>query len=495
MANQQTAQDWATVRDEAQKDIDSIGPLLRTATTNLKNANDRFNTLSFTENQLKDDPNKVAEYEAAKNARINYYRDFLKPAQNAEQALRDDLNAAQRDYNYASEQVVIANSGPPNTNTNTPPADPNPGNPNTPTVPTTEPIQNDSAILEANQEPQNATDLEFSEQQSQLAEANEAPAVDNDPAYNSSFADDAVASAAAAPVNSDLYGYDYDGNAPYATSNTKGISGEGLSARSQADLQDSVNFNLQEDWRVRLTLAPGANGYLYKASDPGILRPLIATKGIIFPYTPTVNVTYTANYDPTSLTHSNYKILQYQSSAIENIQITGDFTAQDTYEANYLLAVIHFLRSCTKMFYGQDEKPKLGTPPPMLFLKGFGAFQFDQHPLVIQNFTYNLPNDVDYIRASSTTTLSGVSKDTNNQSNPNSRLPGNVTPGGNPTPTVFSNPQSGTTEPTYVPTRLQIKISCMPVVSRKDISDRFSFKDYASGRLLRGSKLNNPGIW
>ena len=357
------------------------------------------------------------------------------------------------------------------------------------------PIPIDQSIIDANQEPQNATDLQFSEQQSQLAEANEPPAVDNDPAYNSSFADDAAASAAAAPVNSDLYGYDYDGNAPYATSNTKGISGEGLSARSQADLQDSVNFNLQEDWRVRLTLAPGADGYLYKATDPGILRPLISTKGIIFPYTPTVNVQYTANYDPTSLTHSNYKILQYQSSAIENIQITGDFTAQDTYEANYLLAVIHFLRSCTKMFYGQDEKPKLGTPPPMLFLKGFGAFQFDQHPLVIQNFTYDLPNDVDYIRASSTTTLSGVSKDTNNKSFTNSRLPGNVTPGGNPTPTVFSNPQSGTTEPTYVPTRLQIKISCMPVVSRKDISDRFSFKDYASGRLLRGSKLNNPGIW
>lgn len=495
MANQQTAQDWATVKNEAQKEIDGITPLLRTATANLKNADARFNSLSSIENQLKDDPTKVTEYEAARQARKNYYNEFVLPAKNAEQALRDDLNAAQRDLNYASEQLVIASSGPPNTNLNTPPASSNPGNPNTVTVPTTEPIQNDSSIIEANQEPQTAQDLAFIEQQNQLAEANEAPAVDNDPAYNSSFADDAAASAAAAPVNSDLYGYEYDGNAPYATANTRGVSGEGLGARSQADLQDSVNFNLQEDWRVRLTLAPGADGYLYKASDPGILRPLIATKGIIFPYTPQVNVTYTANYDPTNLTHSNYKILQYQSSAIENVQITGDFTAQDTYEANYLLAVIHFLRSCTKMFYGQDEKPKLGTPPPMLFLKGFGAFQFDQHPLVVTTFTYTLPSDVDYIRASSTTTLSGVNKDTNNQSNPNSRLPPNVTAGGNPTPTVFSNPQSGTTEPTYVPTKLQIQISCMPVVSRKDISDRFSFRDYANGRLLRGSKLNNPGIW
>lgn len=353
----------------------------------------------------------------------------------------------------------------------------------------------DQSIIDANEEPQNATDLQFSEQQSQLAEANEPPAVDNDPAYNSSFADDAAASAAAAPVNSDLYGYEYDGAAPYATSNTRGISGDNINARSQSVLQDSTNFGLQQDWRVRLTLAPGADGYLYKASDPGILRPLISTKGIIFPYTPQVNVTYTANYDPTTLTHSNYKILQYQNSAIENVQITGDFTAQDTFEADYLLAVIHFLRTCTKMFYGQDQKPKLGTPPPMLFLKGFGAFQFDMHPLVITNFTYNLPNDVDYIRASSTTTLAGVSKDTNNQSNVNSRLPNNVTTGGNPAPVVFNNPTSGSIEPTYVPTKLQIQIACMPVVSRKDVSDRFSFKNYASGQLLRGSKQNNPGIW
>ena len=498
MANQQTAQDWATVKNEAQKEIDSIGPLLRTATVRLKDANDRFNTLSFTENQLKDDPNKVAEYEAARNARINYYRDFLKPAQNAEQALRDDLNAAQRDYNYASEQLVIASSGPPNTNLNTPPANIGPGNPNALTNPNTETIQNDSAILDANQEPQTFQDLINAERQAEFIATNEAPAVDNDPAYNSSFADDAAASAAAAPVNSDLYGYEYDGAAPYATSNTRGIQGQITSAISQASYQDSVNFGNRQDWRVRLVLAKNAD-YLYNAKPAGILEPLIATKGIVFPYTPIIAVTYSANYDQQPLTHNNYKVVQYQSSSVDNVQITCDFTAQDTFEANYVLAVIHFLRSATKMFYGQDEKPKLGTPPPLLYLKGYGAFQFDNHPLVIQSFTYNLPNDIDYIRASSTTTLAGVSKDTNttatSTTGTNRQLPQGVAPGGGTTPTVFSNPASGTIEPTYVPTKLQIQLTCIPVTSRKDISDRFSFKDYATGKLLRGSQTSNAGIW
>ena len=82
MSNQQTAQDWATVKREAEQDIASITPLLRTATANLKAVNERFNGLSAIENQLRDDPNRVAQYEAARNARREYYNNFVKPAQN-----------------------------------------------------------------------------------------------------------------------------------------------------------------------------------------------------------------------------------------------------------------------------------------------------------------------------------------------------------------------------------------------------------------------------
>lgn len=490
MSNQKTAEEWKTVRDEAQREIDRVRPLLRQATIALKNADDRFNTLSAQENQLSGDPTKVAEYQAARNARIEYHRNFVLPAENAEQQLRDELNAAQRDYNYSSEQITIAQSGPPNTNTNTPPASAEPGNPTQLTTPPVEPIENDSAFVLANQKPSAlAQDAEGIQPQEQ---ANIAV---NTQGLLVRAEDGSVAQGIA--INPET-GETYYTDAPYATSNTRGIQGQSNDAQSQASIQDSVNFATRQDWRVKLVLTENAD-YLYKATPPGILQPLIATKGIVFPYTPTINVTYTATYDQQSLTHNNYKVVQYQGSSVENVQITCDFTAQDTFEANYVLAVIHFLRSATKMFYGQDEKPKLGTPPPLLFLKGYGAFQFDNHPLVISSFTYNLPNDIDYIRASSTTTLAGVSKDTNataNATNTSTRqLPPNLGPGGNPTPTQFSNPNASTREPTYVPTKIQIQMTCIPVVSRKDISDRFSFKDYATGKLLQGSKLNNAGIW
>lgn len=239
-----------------------------------------------------------------------------------------------------------------------------------------------------------------------------------------------------------------------------------------------------QDWRVRCALAPTAN-YLYKAADaPGILAPLVSTDGVVFPYTPTVNISYMANYDGVLPTHSNYRIHQYMNSSVETITITGDFTAQDTFEANYLLACIHFFKSMTKMFYGQDEDPTNGTPPPLGYFYGLGAFQLDKHPVAITNFGYNLPNNVDYIRA--------TTSDTDTQPSFN-LIGGQIQPGGTRPPATFVDTADKAI--TYVPTKMTITINCVPVISRNAISNNFSLKDYASGKLLRGSQSNGPGIW
>jgi len=287
-----------------------------------------------------------------------------------------------------------------------------------------------------------------------------------------------------------------------------GATGQGLSTaltntRTGATAQDEANFKQKEDWRVRLSLAPESN-YLYNVpGSQGILAPLAATDGIIFPYTPAISIGYNASYDAADITHSNYKIYQYKNSSVDSISISCDFTAQDTFEANYLLAVIHFLRTVTKMFYGQDQDPKPGTPPPLCYLSGLGAFQFDAHPLAIQTFTYSLPTDVDYIRAGTTTTTAGVNKgasqskvNTNVQSN--GRTADSIGPGGTVPPPRFTNVPGGTIEPTYVPTKMQIQITAIPIVTRNDISNNFSVRDYATGALLRGMKGNkriSGGIW
>ena len=282
--------------------------------------------------------------------------------------------------------------------------------------------------------------------------------------------------------------------------------------------QPQYELGQSEDWRVRLSLAEGTS-FLYQ----GILAPLApvtGTNGVIFPYTPNINITYAANYAAAEPTHSNYKIHQYKNSAVDAINITCDFTAQDSAEAEYMLAVIHFFRTVTKMFYGQDSGViKAGTPPPLCFLHGLGAFQFDNHPLVITNFNYILPTDVDYIKASiGTSSAADINRSDGEGTDDNAqgsrernllqragsllrdvasyRLGSSILPGGMSPNAIFAPPPLGNSDQvTYVPTKIQLQISAVPIVTRNAISNRFSLEKYASGELLRGTKNNGGGIW
>ena len=252
------------------------------------------------------------------------------------------------------------------------------------------------------------------------------------------------------------------------------------------------------DWRVRLSLGKNA-GYLYNDPDPGILQPLKATNGIIFPYTPKIDISYKTNYQPYDVTHSNFRGYYYQNSQVGDIQISAKFTAQNTAEANYLLAVIHFFRSAGKMFYGQDAQR--GTPPPLLFLTGLGQFQFNNHPCLLTNFTYGLPEDVDYIRAHITNQMLTNLTERNNRKDygysvnasasqrlADARLAKGALasmPFGSP-PTV---PYAALANPTYVPTKIDLSITLHPVNTREQVSKQFSLKQYANGNQLRG------GFW
>ena len=257
------------------------------------------------------------------------------------------------------------------------------------------------------------------------------------------------------------------------------------------------------DWRVRLSLADGAN-YLYNdnSAPNGILQPLQATGGVIFPYTPKIDMSYKANYAPYHPTHSNNRGYFYTNSHVNDITITGKFTAQDTVQANYLLAVIHFLRSATKMFYGQD--PQRGSPPPLLFLSGLGQYQFNNHPCLLTSFTYNLPEDVDYIRAQvvNQSNLNLTAQNIVKQAVPiigaaasllrlsnahTSKGAQPVIPFGTGIPASLPSLAQGS--PTYVPTKMDISITLLPVNTRQQVSQQFSLQNYANGNGLKA------GFW
>jgi hypothetical protein len=272
-----------------------------------------------------------------------------------------------------------------------------------------------------------------------------------------------------------------------------GVNSQVRQARNQPNNRALAQFPVNTDWRVVLRLAPGAD-YLYAASDAGLLQPLKTTNGVVFPYTPTITTAYRADYQNYDLTHSNYRGYFYKSSYIDDIQLGCTFTAQSTADAAYVLAVIHFFRSVTKMFYGQDAQR--GSPPPLVYLSGLGDYQFNNHPCVVSQFNYKLPADVDYISSGSpnnlglnlqplqnlySTTLNAVAPTV-------TRLATAFLPRGaeNERPAPL---QALLNNPTYVPSKIDIDIVLKPIQTRSQVSKQFSLKNFANGNLLKG------GFW
>lgn len=235
-----------------------------------------------------------------------------------------------------------------------------------------------------------------------------------------------------------------------------------------------------QDWRVRVSLAPNSR-YFYNDPNNTLLSPLIAESGggsssgiggalgsafglsgskrvgVVFPYTPQVQVQHMANYSPQKLTHNNYTQYFYDNSEVQAINVTGDFTVQNVNEGQYLLATVYFFRAVTKMFFGADQNA--GNPPPLVYLNGYGQYYFPNVPCVVTSFSHNMPSDVDYMDI--------------------------------PEPGLGAfNPQTRNyrLNSTRLPTTSSISLTLQPVYSRLSQSQGFSLNDFAAGALV-----NPPG--
>lgn len=195
-----------------------------------------------------------------------------------------------------------------------------------------------------------------------------------------------------------------------------------------------VDQSLENDWRVRLSVPSTIQG-------SAALEPLSRTNNhMIFPFTPTVIISQRANYSDISPTHSNYVFNAYQNSQVDDIVITGDFIVENEEDAEYWLSAVHYLRTMTKMFYGQSAQT--GNPPMVCRLKGYGKYVLNDIPVVIKSFQVDLQSDVDYILCS------------------------------------FLNQGNN-----YVPVRSTIAVTVSPNYARRTVS-RFSLNDFANGSYV-----------
>lgn len=207
---------------------------------------------------------------------------------------------------------------------------------------------------------------------------------------------------------------------------------------ARAIISPNISSADASDWRVSLSVPS-----IILTPSSQILAPLASTDNrMIFPFNPTILLSHTANYSQVHPTHTNYVYHAYENSQVDNITVTGEFIQENETDAAYWLACLHYLRTMTKMFYGSSSGP-LGNPPLVARLNGYGSYVLNNIPVLITNFTTDLPQDVDYIPC----TVDGKMN--------------------------------------YVPTQCVFTVTCAPNYARRSQA-KFNLQDYASGSLTGG---------
>jgi len=244
---------------------------------------------------------------------------------------------------------------------------------------------------------------------------------------------------------------DYRGNAFLDSISTTGNRlAEGVqnagTITNISDEKSSQNLGVSYDWRARLRPKAGGADAVYQADKGGLLAPLKKAGGIIWQETPSIFLTGTVDYNMTHLHGQNYPIYTYMNSTPPILPITADFFANDMYEGQYLLAVFHFLRSVTKGYFGESAiaQEKYGTPPPVLIFEYMGDHGFNKVPVIIRDYSIQLPPEVDYVPV-----VSKVGEDT---------------------------------QTTYMPTRCNITINLAPSYTPKKIKEKFDVEAFRNGR-------------
>ena len=115
-----------------------------------------------------------------------------------------------------------------------------------------------------------------------------------------------------------------------------------------------------------------------------------------------------------------------------------------------MLAVLHFLRIVTKMHFGMNDKRR-GTPPPVLKFSAYGDLMFNNVPVLVRSFAYDLGQDIDYIDVNTESAEAGFT-------------------------TGFKS---------KVPTMLNLVIDMVVQQTPSKLRTKFTMNDFKSGKLVK----------
>ena len=134
----------------------------------------------------------------------------------------------------------------------------------------------------------------------------------------------------------------------------------------------------------------------------------------------------------------------------------------------FIFTLLSFLGlySVTKMQYGLGA-PDPGAPPPIVRLNGYGEYVFKETPVIITNFTVDMPNEVDYVATGIVGSEGEPKIDYSDFGDPKATQKGNQM------------------DITWAPTESQFTVTCQPIYSRDKV-EKFNYNEFINGEGIKG---------
>lgn len=225
--------------------------------------------------------------------------------------------------------------------------------------------------------------------------------------------------------------------------------------------QSTTSSQKKYDWRARLRPKNGGIERFYapiinsrdENGNPTfstedvdyLMRPIRESNGLVWQYTPQILLNGGAEYNSHMGQGMNYPINTYTQGMPMTIPVTADFTANDIWEARYMLALLVFLRISIKSYFGDSAVANgfYGGPPPVMVFEYMGDHMFNKVPVTVQNYTAELNPNVDYIPVQVNDTV------------------------------------------TYVPTRMNVMVTLQPHYTQQKQRRRYDVQAIANGAAYR----------
>lgn len=117
---------------------------------------------------------------------------------------------------------------------------------------------------------------------------------------------------------------------------------------------------------------------------------------------PVISDSRDAMYDSISVSHHPGEMLKYKTTNSRTWSLNGvKLVSRTAAEATDNLKKLNMIRSWVMPYYGQGTAESFdlmfGAPPPVLLFSAYGPSNIDEHPVVLLNYNFTYPNDVDYI--------------------------------------------------------------------------------------------------